>query len=120
MKISSLQKQVTKKRNRRLKRVRRPILEKRDSLRLSVFRSGKHIYAQIIDDKAGKTLVACSDLKLKQKLTKTQRAEAVGKELGQKAKSKKINKIVFDRGWYQFHGRVKALAQSAREHGLKF
>lgn len=89
--------------------------------RLSVFRSGKHIYAQIIDDLTGKTIVAeSSRLAQEKKLTKTQKAELVGESLAKKAILKKIKKIVFDRRDYQFHGRVKALAEGARKGGLDF
>lgn len=93
-------------------------------LRLAVFRSNKHIYAQIIDDEKGHTLVAANekDLKLKkeEKLTKTQKAKMVGKILAEKAKRKKITNVWFDRRAYKYHGRVKALAEGAREGGLKF
>jgi large subunit ribosomal protein L18 len=120
MKISSLQKKTIKIRRRRILRVRRPILENASRPRLSVHRSNQYIYAQIINDQKKETLVAASDLKLKLKGTKIERAKAVGKELAEKAKKKKISKVVFDRGWYKFHGRVKALADSAREQGLIF
>ncbi|MBI4999707.1 50S ribosomal protein L18 [Candidatus Gottesmanbacteria bacterium] len=91
--------------------------------RLSVFRSGKYIYGQIIDDKKGETLVAANDQKLKikdEKLKKTERAKEVGKILADKALKKGIKTIVFDRGTYKYHGRVKALAEGARDGGLKF
>lgn len=119
MKISSLLKKVKQQRRRRVLRVRRPILESH-KLRLNIFRSGRFIYAQIIDDDKRRTLVSVSDLKLKEKLTKTERAKAVGKAIAEAAKKKKITTVVFDRGWYKFHGRVKALAEAAREQGLKF
>ena len=120
MKISSLLKQVKRQRSRRILRVRRPILESKLRPRLTVFRSGRYIFAQIIDDQQGKTLVAASDLKIKEKQTKTERAKLVGKALAEKALAKKVKTVVFDRGWYKFHGRIKALADSAREAGLKF
>ena len=88
--------------------------------RLSVFRSGSHIYAQIIDDTSGKTLVSASSVKLKSKGKKSDISREVGKELAAKAMEKKIAQVVFDRGGYQYHGRVKALAEGARESGLKF
>jgi len=92
--------------------------------RLSVFRSNAQIYAQLIDDTTGKTLVAASSLEkeiLEQTgLTKTQRAQAVGKLIASKAVAAGISQIVFDRGGYLYHGRVKSLADSAREGGLKF
>lgn len=87
--------------------------------RLSVFRSNKHIYAQVIDDTLGKTLIAETDLKI-QEGTKTQRAFAVGKKIAQKAKRRKISELVFDRGGFLYHGRVQELARGAREGGLKF
>lgn len=92
--------------------------------RLSVFRSNKYIYGQIIDDKKGGTLVAAGDIKLKmgktRPLTKAERAFEVGKLLAEKAKKLGIRTIVFDRGSYKYHGRVKSLAEGAREGGLKF
>ena len=93
--------------------------------RLSVHRSSKHIYAQIIDDKAGATLAAAStlDSDFKSSSNKTSDvtvATAVGKLVAERAKAKGIDAVVFDRGGYIFHGRVKALAEAAREAGLKF
>ncbi|HOX40896.1 MAG TPA: 50S ribosomal protein L18 [bacterium] len=88
--------------------------------RISVFRSNKAIYAQIIDDLAGKTLLAGSSIKIEDKITPTKKAEAVGKELATKAKGKKITKVVFDRNRYHYHGQVKALAEGLREGGLDF
>lgn len=90
--------------------------------RLSVFRSGKHIYAQLIDDERGKTLASASDLALpdKSKKTKTELAKLAGQVLAQKAPKKGIKLVVFDRGGYKYHGRVKALAEGARVGGLKF
>ena len=118
------------KRYRRHKRVRAKINGTLKIPRLCVFRSNKHIYAQLIDDEKGNTIVSASDLdlksqpkaeKIKKELTgKTAIAYQVGQILGQKALEKKINKIVFDRGGYKYHGRVKALGDGAREKGLKF
>lgn len=91
--------------------------------RLSVFRSNKVIYAQIIDDEKRKTLVAASEKEIKlssNKATKTDRAHEVGKIIAKKAIKKKIKTVVFDRGSYQYHGRVKALAEGARKGSLKF
>jgi large subunit ribosomal protein L18 len=90
--------------------------------RISVFRSAKRIYAQLVDDLKGKTLVAASDLEIKSKnkMTKTQKAAQVGELLAQKAKTAKINKVQFDRRNYRYHGRVQALAEGARKGGLKF
>jgi large subunit ribosomal protein L18 len=91
--------------------------------RLSVHRSGRHIYAQVIDDKAGTTLVAASSLDkdLKGKAGATREgAAAVGKALAERAKKAGVSSVVFDRGGFLFHGRVKALADAAREGGLEF
>ena len=93
--------------------------------RLSVFRSSRHIYAQIIDDAAGRTLVAASTLEagLKADLktgADAAAAGAVGKLLAERAKAAGVERVVFDRGAYLFHGRVKALADAAREGGLQF
>lgn len=109
-------------RARRKKRVRAKIYGTQDRPRLSVFRSLGHIYAQLIDDNAGKTLIAASDFELKknQKALKTALAREVGKLVGLKAKEKKINQVVFDKGSFRYHGRVKELAEGARENGLKF
>ena len=91
--------------------------------RLSVHRSGRHIYAQVIDDAAGKTLVAASSLdkSLKGKTGATRdSAAAVGKALAERARKAGVSSVVFDRGGFLFHGRVKALADAAREGGLEF
>ncbi len=91
--------------------------------RLSVFRSDKHIYAQIIDDVAGNTLVAASTLDKDAKLEQTDTVEAaqyVGKAVAEKALAKGITAVVFDRGGFLYHGKVKALADAAREAGLQF
>jgi large subunit ribosomal protein L18 len=91
--------------------------------RLSVHRSGKHIYAQVIDDMAGKTLAAAStlDKELKGKTNATREgAVAVGKAIAERAKKAGVSAVVFDRGGFLFHGRVKALADAAREGGLEF
>lgn len=91
--------------------------------RLSVHRSGRHIYAQVIDDGAGKTIAAAStlDKELKGKTGATREgAAAVGKALAERAKKAGVSRVVFDRGAFLFHGRVKALADAAREGGLEF
>jgi large subunit ribosomal protein L18 len=93
--------------------------------RLNIFRSLAEIYAQVIDDKAGHTLVSAStlDQELREKvkgLTKTEQAKQVGKLLGERAKAKGISTVVFDRGGFKYIGRVKALADGAREAGLQF
>lgn len=87
--------------------------------RLAVFRSTKHIYAQIIDDAHGKTLVAQTDAKLG-KMSKIEKAFQVGKQLAEKALKQKVSAVVFDRGGYLYHGRVLKLAEGARQGGLKF
>jgi large subunit ribosomal protein L18 len=90
--------------------------------RLSVFRSNKYVYAQVIDDALKKTVVGVTEkeLTLKEKLNKSERAKEIGKLIAKKAIAKKIEKVVFDRGSYRYHGRVKAIAEGAREGGLKF
>ncbi|MDO5707165.1 MAG: 50S ribosomal protein L18 [Andreesenia angusta] len=91
--------------------------------RLNVFRSHKNIYAQIIDDSTGTTLVSASSLELRGKVDSTGNKEAakeVGKLVAERAKEKGIENILFDRGGYIYHGRVKELAEGARENGLKF
>lgn len=108
--------------NLRIKRhlkIRKRVAGTNDKPRLSVFRSGKHIYAQIIDDNNGKTFVAESDLKLKS-TKKTEKAFEVGKNLAEKALKKKIKQVIFDRGGFLYHGRVAELAKGAREGGLEF
>ena len=87
--------------------------------RLSVFRSSKHIYAQIIDDAAGKTLAAASTMELN-KRAKVETSKEVGRRIAEKAKAVKVEEVVFDRGALPYHGQVKALAEGAREGGLKF
>lgn len=105
----------------RKRRVRLKISCQRKRPRLSVFRSHRYLWAQIIDDQQRKTLVAASDKNSKlEKATKTERARLTGKILAEKALKLGIKKVVFDRGPYQYHGRVKALAEGAREGGLAF
>jgi large subunit ribosomal protein L18 len=110
---------------RRHIRVRRRIAGTADRPRVSVFRSLSQIYAQVIDDTTGRTLAAASsvDKELRGKigkLKKSEQAMEVGKALAQRAQSKGIKQVVFDRGGYRYHGRVKALAEAAREAGLQF
>jgi large subunit ribosomal protein L18 len=91
--------------------------------RLSVFRSNLHIYAQIIDDTAGKTLASASTVAMNGEVKyggNVKAAEAVGQKLAAAALAKGITKVAFDRGYYKFHGRIKALAEAARKAGLKF
>jgi large subunit ribosomal protein L18 len=85
-----------------------------------VFRSGSHIYAQLIDDDAGKTIAAASSVELKAKNAKTSQAEQVGTKIAEKGVAKGVTHVVFDRGGYKYHGRVKALAEAARKAGLQF
>ena len=88
--------------------------------RLSVFRSSQHIYAQLIDDTTAKVLVQVSDIKMKGKAKKSENAIEVGKLIAKEALAKKIESVVFDRGGNRYHGRIKAVADGAREGGLKF
>lgn len=88
--------------------------------RLTVFRSNCQIYAQIIDDVQGKTLASASSLGIKDKMTKTEQAAKVGALVAQNAKAAGVTEVVFDRNGYLYHGRVKQLADAAREAGLKF
>ena len=104
-------------------RVRKRISGTAESPRMSVFRSNKQIYVQVIDDLSGKTIVAASSRQLKlsdSKQTKIESAKMVGKEIADKAKGAGGNTVIFDRNGYLYHGRVKALADAARENGLKF
>ena len=106
---------------RRLKRIRNKVAQNLGIPRLSVFRSNQHIWAQIIDDKHGKTLVSASTKTVKDaKGTKSEKATAVGQAIAVLALEKKIINVRFDRGTYRYHGRVKALADGARSGGLKF
>ena len=104
-------------------RIRKTIKGTADFPRLAVFRSNKQIYAQLIDDVAGNTIVAASsrDRSLEgKKVTKTEQAKLVGSLIGEKAKEVGVDSVKFDRGGFIYHGRVKALAEAARETGLKF
>jgi len=106
---------------RRLNRVRAKLSKNIGIPRLSVFRSNQHIWAQIIDDKHGRTIVSTSTKTLKKTDgTKTEKAIVVGAEIAKLAAEKKIKNVRFDRGLYRYHGRVKALADEARKNGLKF
>jgi large subunit ribosomal protein L18 len=105
----------------RHKKIRASVVGTKETPRLFVRRTNSHIYGSLIDDKAGKTLIEVSDKSLsKKKVTKTEKAKEVGKSLAEKAVKEKIKKVVFDRGGYLYHGRVKALAEGAREGGLNF
>ena len=106
---------------RRLKRVRNKVAQNLGIPRLSVFRSNQHIWAQIIDDKHGKTLVSASTKTVKTaKGTKSEKATEVGTQIAKLALTKHIINVRFDRGTYRYHGRVKSLADGARSGGLKF
>lgn len=104
---------------RRHKRIRAKIFGTAARPRLSVFRSLSHIYVQLIDDVAGKTLASARDTEIKEGKTKTDKSMAVGKLLAERALAQKIESAVFDKGAFKFHGRVKAVADGAREAGLK-
>ncbi|MGI6663219.1 MAG: 50S ribosomal protein L18 [Bacillota bacterium] len=113
------------KRKRRHLRVRRRVVGTPERPRLSVFRSQKHIYAQVIDDTAQRTLVAASSVEPSFREDKVSGADVegaarVGKLLAERAIQKGLKKVVFDRGGYLYHGRIKALAEAAREGGLDF
>ncbi|MFN3336852.1 MAG: 50S ribosomal protein L18 [Thermomicrobium sp.] len=113
-------------RKRRHLRVRAKVFGTPERPRLNVFRSNKHIYAQIIDDTRGHTLVAASTLeqevrdRFPEPHPKVEEARVVGQVIGERALSRGITKVVFDRGGYKYHGRVKALAEGARAAGLQF
>lgn len=106
-------------RARRQKRVRAKVSGTPDCPRLSVYRSLNHIYAQLIDDVNGKTIASANDSEIKEGKSKIEKATAVGKVIAEKAIAKKIEKAVFDRGMFKYHGRVKAVADGAREAGLR-
>ncbi len=109
------------KRKTRHRRIRKKIKGTSERPRLCVFRSNRHIYAQLIDDEKGEVIESASDFEIKKKgKNKKETAFKVGKLIGSKAQDKKIKKIVFDRAGYKYHGRVKNLAQGAREQGLEF
>lgn len=108
-------------RQRRHTRVRNKIVGTAEMPRLNVFRSNSQIFAQIIDDEKGTTLVSSSSVELKLKNGgNAEGAALVGADIAKKAQKAKISKVAFDRGGYQYHGRVQALAEAARENGLEF
>lgn len=112
-------------RRKRIKmRIRKRVFGTKEVPRLSVYRSNKQIYVQIIDDAEGKTLLSVSsrikEISEKEGLTKTEQAKLVGKLAAEKSKESGITSVVFDRNGYLYHGRIKALAEAAREGGLKF
>ncbi len=111
------------KRQRIKKRIRKKVFGTPERPRMTVFRSNKHIYVQIIDDTRGHTLVAASSLEKDlrgEKLPMTEMAKKVGALVAKRALEKGITKVVFDRNGYKYHGRIKALADAAREQGLNF
>lgn len=109
------------KRIKRHKRVRAKIQGTSNVPRFCVFRSNKYIYGQLIDDEKGKTIIQLNDKDLKLKVKgKIAKAKTLGKAIAEKAKEKKVGKVVFDRAGYKYHGRVKAVADGAREGGLSF
>lgn len=116
--MSNKQKETRRLRIRR--GIRKKVAGTAGAPRLAVFRSNKGIYAQLIDDLTGVTLASASSAELKDKGTKTELSALVGKALAEKAKKAGISEVKFDRGGYLYHGRVKALAEGAREGGLKF
>ena len=119
--MSNKMKKATQVRALRARRTRAKGQGTADRPRLSVFRSAKHISAQVIDDAAGKTLASATDAKLETKGKKgVEIATLVGAEIGKKAKEAGISKVIFDRGANKYHGRVQALADAAREAGLEF
>ncbi|TSC54811.1 MAG: 50S ribosomal protein L18 [Parcubacteria group bacterium LiPW_30] len=109
----------TELRARRHKKIRSQVSGTAERPRLAVYKSNRYLYAQVIDDVLGKTLAQASDMTLKGK-TKTDKAKQVGVEIAKNALSKKISKVVFDRGGFNYTGRIKALAEAAREGGLQF
>lgn len=114
---------MVKKENRRLKikaRIRGKVSGTAERPRLTVFRSNKQIYAQVIDDEAGRTLASASSLKLEATGTKKEIAALVGTEVAKAAMAAGVSSVVFDRNGYLYHGRVKELAEAARAAGLKF
>jgi large subunit ribosomal protein L18 len=122
MPVGYIEKDTVVLRDRRRRRIRKKIRGTAERPRLSVFRSNKHIYAQIIDDDRGITLAQASSrqLGIKGSCKTVEIAESVGKMLAESAKEAGIKTVAFDRGGYIYHGRVKAIAEGAREGGLQF
>jgi large subunit ribosomal protein L18 len=116
--MPGIPKSRSEKRERRHLRVRRRLAGTPERPRLVVFRSLKHMTAQLVDDTAGRTLLTVTDAELTGK--KAERSLAVGKRIAERAKEQGISQVVFDRAGYQYHGRVKAVADGAREGGLEF
>ncbi len=122
--MKDIQKIKKEKKIRRHKRKRSKIIGTNERPRLSVFRSNIHIYCQLIDDNKGETLAFANDIEIKgkdsSKANRKDKAFLVGKLIAEKAQKKGIKKVVFDTGGFKYHGRVKALAEGARQGGLKF
>lgn len=112
----------TKRENRvkRHKKVRAKVFGTAEIPRLNVYRSNKSLFIQLIDDQAELTLASINDKEIKSGKTKTDKAKEAGKLIAEKAKKANIKKVVFDRGGFQYHGRIKAMADGAREGGLEF
>ena len=108
------------RRKRRKRGIRKLVNGTAERPRLTVFRSEKHIYAQVVNDLTGKTLVAASSIQLKKAGGNVSVATEVGKTVAEQAKAAGINEVAFDRNGFRYHGRIKALADAAREGGLKF
>ena len=122
MPVGSMELNRVRQRSRRRRRIRKKIRGSAAQPRLSVFRSSKHIYAQVVDDDRGHTVAQASsrDLGIQGSCKTVEAANAVGKLLAERARAAGVKEISFDRGGYLYHGRVKALAEGAREGGLKF
>ena len=115
------QKDINLKRARRHKKQRSKVKGTKDRPRLSVFRSNNHIFCQAIDDNEGKTIVAAGDIEIKKNIkSKKETAFMVGDLIAKKLLKKRIKKVVFDKGWFAYHGKVKSLADGARKGGLSF
>ena len=106
--------------SRRHRRVRKKVVGTPERPRLAVFRSNKHMYAQLIDDEAGRTVAAASTLAAGHDGSPKDRARAVGLEVAARAKEAGVTRVAFDRGGFRYHGRVQAVAEGAREGGLEF
>lgn len=110
----------TVRREKRHRRIRAQVSGTADKPRLSVYRSNKHMYAQLIDDEAGETLVSASSLELDLDESLMKAAESVGKAIAERGQEAGIDEVVFDRGGYNYTGRIEALADAARDNGLTF
>jgi large subunit ribosomal protein L18 len=119
MRIVGVPKSGAQRRHKRHLRIRNKITGTAERPRLVVFRSLKHIYAQIVDDTKNRTLLTVSDLSVEQG-KKSERAAEVGRQLAERAKTAGISRVVFDRAGYRYHGRIKAVADGARKGGLEF